>query len=77
MYGQRNIKTTFAGKLQVQSYYSKRTEVLVLSVGHIKKKYSRIPLIRKLVIRIPYYLDRLGPSDKFIKNFTNFTKLIN
>jgi len=35
--------------------------------------YSRIPLIRKLVIRIANYPDRLGPSDKFVENSTKLT----
>jgi len=34
------------------------------------RNYSTTPLIRKLVIRIANYLDRLGPSSKFIKNST-------
>jgi len=37
--------------------------------------YSRIPIIRTLVIRIPRHLDRLGPSDKFVENATKLTCL--
>jgi len=33
-----------------------------------ERKYSRTPLIRKLVMRIANYPDRLGSSSKFIKN---------
>jgi hypothetical protein len=33
-------------------------------------KYSRIPLIRTLVIRIADHLDRLGPSSKFVEDCT-------
>jgi len=32
--------------------------------------YSRTPLIRNLVIRIPNYPGRLGPSGKSVENFT-------
>jgi hypothetical protein len=32
--------------------------------------YSRIPLIRKLVIRTANYPERLGPSGKFVENST-------
>ena len=32
--------------------------------------YSSTPLIRKLVIWIPNYPDRFGPSGKFIENST-------
>jgi len=38
-------------------------------------KYSRTPLIRKLVIRIANYADRLGPSGKFEQNSTKLTCL--
>jgi hypothetical protein len=37
---------------------------LELSVIVSSRKYSRIPLIRKLVIRIANYPDHLGPSSK-------------
>jgi hypothetical protein len=32
--------------------------------------YSRIPLIRTMVIRIKNYPDRFGPSGKFVENST-------
>jgi len=35
--------------------------------------YSRTPLIRKLVILIANYRDRLSPSGKFFKNSTKLT----
>jgi hypothetical protein len=37
--------------------------------------YSRIPLIRTLVIRIDDYPDWIGPSGKFVKNPTKLTFL--
>ena len=39
------------------------------------EKYSRAPLIRTLVIGIANYPDRLGPSGKFVENFTELTWL--
>jgi hypothetical protein len=41
----------------------------------IVNQYSRTPLIRTLVIRIPSYPDRLGPSHKFVENSTKLTCL--
>ena len=38
-------------------------------------KYSRTPIIRTLVIRITNYPDWLGPSVKFVENFTKLTAL--
>ena len=38
-------------------------------------KYSRTPFIRKLIIRIADYPDRLGPSGKFDENSTKITCL--
>ena len=38
-------------------------------------KYSTIPLIRKLVIRMTDYPDRLGPSGNFVENSTKLTCL--
>jgi hypothetical protein len=38
-------------------------------------EYSRTPLIQTLVIRIANYPDRLGPSGKFVENFTKLTCL--
>ena len=35
--------------------------------------YSRTPLIRKLVIRIANYPDRIGPSGKFVEESTKLT----
>ena len=40
-----------------------------------KNKYSRTPLIRKVVIRNSNYPDRLGPSGKFVENSTKLTCL--
>jgi len=37
--------------------------------------YSRPPIIRKLVIRIVNYPDRLGPSGKFVQNSTKLAWL--
>ena len=37
--------------------------------------YIRTPLIRTLFVRIATYLDRLGPSDKFVENSTKHTCL--
>jgi len=37
--------------------------------------YNRTPLIRKLVIRIANYPDRLGPSGKFVENPMKLTCL--
>jgi len=37
--------------------------------------YSRIPLIRTLVIRIANYSVRIGPSGKIVKNSTKLTCL--
>ena len=36
-------------------------------------KYSRTPVIRKLVIRIANYPERLAPSGKFVENATKLT----
>ena len=44
-----------------------QSKVLPLT-GNVFSKYSRTPFIRKLVIRIPNYPDRLGSSDKFVDN---------
>ena len=38
-------------------------------------KYNTIPLIRKLVIRMTDYPDRLGPSGNFVENSTKLTCL--
>jgi len=38
-------------------------------------KYSRTPLIRKMVVRIANYPDRLGLSGKFVENSTKLTCL--
>jgi hypothetical protein len=38
-------------------------------------KYSRSPLIRKLVIRFTNYVGRLGPSGKIVENSTILTSL--
>jgi len=40
---------------------------------HFVKKYSRNPLIRTLVIRNANYLDRLGPSCKYVENSIQLT----
>ena len=37
--------------------------------------YSRTPLIRKLLIRIANYPDRMGLSGKFVENSTKLTCL--
>ena len=37
--------------------------------------YSRTPIIRTLVFRIPNYPDRLGPSGKFVEKSTKLTDL--
>ena len=37
--------------------------------------YSRIPLIRTMVIRIKNYPDRFGPSGKFVENCTEQSRL--
>ena len=42
--------------------------VLLMIVGNVM--YSRIPLIRTLVIRIANNVDRLDPSGKFVDNST-------
>jgi len=41
----------------------------------VSAKYSRTPLIRKLVIRFANYPDRLGHSGKFVENSTKLTCL--
>jgi hypothetical protein len=40
-----------------------------------KRKYSRTSLIRKLVIRMANYPDRLGLSGKVVENSTKLTCL--
>jgi len=42
----------------------------LLRLGTINAKYSRIPVIWKMVIRIPNYANRLGPWGKFVENST-------
>ena len=37
--------------------------------------YNKTPFIRTLVIRIANYSDRLGPSGKFVENYTKLTCL--
>jgi len=51
----------------------KRTRVRTHRTHDVE--YSRTPLIQTLVIRIANYLDRLGPSGKFVENFTKLTCL--
>jgi hypothetical protein len=41
----------------------------------MNSKYGRTPLIRKLVIRIANYPDRLGPSGQFVENSTKLISL--
>jgi hypothetical protein len=53
-------------------YRDTRTNVYRVSTA---KNYSRTPIIRKLVIRISNYPDRLGPSGKFVENSTKLTCL--
>jgi hypothetical protein len=40
------------------------------------RTYRRAPHIRPLAIRIANYLDRLGPSRKFVENSTKLTCLV-
>jgi len=51
-------------------------ELLLQTYGNVscecrslETKYSKTLLIRTLVIRIPTFPDRLGPSDKFVEKF--------
>ena len=67
-------------------YINQRRKSLFTSAAHHKKiqgngknsagcTYRRAPHIRPLVIRIANYLDRLGPSRKFVENSTKLTRL--
>ena len=46
-----------------------------MSTEKVILDYSRTLLIRTLVLRIANYLDRLGPSSKFVENSTELTYL--
>jgi len=58
--------------LQISLYWSHCIEHFSIIV-RISGYYIRSPLIRKLVIRIANYPDRLGPSGKFVDNSTKLT----
>jgi len=47
--------------------------VLLFQIGCFMHTCSRPPLNRRLVIRIAYYSESLGPSGKFVENCTKLT----
>jgi len=59
----------------VRNYQSTLRKIPKESRSNYKYCHSRTPLIRKLVIRIANYPDRLEPSGKFIENSTKINCL--
>ena len=52
--------------IKIVKYKHSHLRILVINTT----KYSRTPIIRKLVIRTANYPERLGPSGKFVENYT-------